>query len=542
MLAPNVEQILTRLSATESTTELQSFWLDSYTQLIDNKLFIISDQSIKMLQEASISKPVTPLGSLVLMNHLVDGRIDENLIQNSIETAVRLLDGMLDITSLTADAKKIVNQYRKIALSVEDFDGYIATKLEASTSQEIDYIGNLISNGSYRASESLAEEKGVCQNWEEIKQSIQPRVFEYWYNTESGEILSGLEISQNYDNQSVLQTQYEIVPRRNSHILAYPAESQWQAWSDRDLSAKKIIDTNNTVFGSDKKDIQPTFIPIEDVLLGLNNSPVEPEVEFEIPNDNFENSETLIPVKNLTAEIPVPELFEEEDDLNFDEIQEILESVDEGNQGLFQIGELVKINNPAKPNFGKTMQVVNIETDEASTSPIYILSDGGQGVESRWMEVELVAADLSQLLSKVNIPHVEPKEVEEVEPVTKKNIPINTINNNNMPQYTLQLTQNLSTKSFGDLKLSFQYDASGLKIINVFAKGLKDDDYFILQKFVTLLNLAITSGVKTEQLSAVLTDSNDQISFNELIQAVAQALSTSPNQIQDLNPELLGKL
>jgi hypothetical protein len=54
--------------------------------------------------------------------------------------------------------------------------------------------------------------------------------------------------------------------------------------------------------------------------------------------------------------------------------------------------------------------------------------------------------------------------------------------------------------------------------------------------------MAIGMGVKTKELASLITDPNDQINFNELIQAVANSLANSPDKITDINPALLGKL
>ena len=225
---------------TENTPQLQSFWQKKYQDLFQKNYFTLNSKTLELLEENLISRPATPFGDLVLTNHLEAGEIDESMVQENIETAIRFLDALLDVAKFDQKAREIVNQYRKIGLGVSGFgDYYKQLNREKSDLEEIEYIGNLISNNAYRSSESLSEEKGVCKNWDSVKKILRSKGFEYWYNTETGDIKSSVEMSHEFDQAKAESSDFEIVPRRNSHLLLFPATPEWQVWSDRDVKIEK---------------------------------------------------------------------------------------------------------------------------------------------------------------------------------------------------------------------------------------------------------------------------------------------------------------
>ena len=224
----------------ENTKELASYWQDRYTNLLEKDLFRLSQKSLDLLSVSEIIRPATTFGELVLVQHLgKNGQLDEAALQTTIETSVRLLDALLDKLNFVENAKATVGMYRKIGLGIADFKEYLNKRTDASELDEIDYLGNLVSSATYRSSESLAEEKGVCLGWEKINKHLRPKSFEYWYNVESGEVKNGLEMSEDYSDETILNSNYEIVPRRNVSLLLFPPDLEWQIWSDRDDTAPK---------------------------------------------------------------------------------------------------------------------------------------------------------------------------------------------------------------------------------------------------------------------------------------------------------------
>ena len=220
----------------ENTPELGQYWQKRYEKFLKNNVFILSEKTQTLLgQKEQIDSPATPYGYINLPVFLGKNKIvDEVMLQNCIETSIRFLDSILDIINFTSEAKQLINQNRKIGLGIINFEEYLANREASSKVEEIDYLGEIISSSSYRASEALAEEKGPCDNWENLAFIIRPKAFEYWYNSDTGEVKSGLDISEEFTSTNLLSSHFEIIPRRNSNILLYPNDVEWQIWSDRD--------------------------------------------------------------------------------------------------------------------------------------------------------------------------------------------------------------------------------------------------------------------------------------------------------------------
>ncbi len=242
-----ISNIIKQAASTENTEQLKTFWLKKYIELTENNYFVLSPKTIELALEKEVIRPATPFGDLVLMNHLDEsGEINENLLQNNIEIAVRLLDACLDVVAFDKNSAKVINQYRKIGLGVADFGQYYKNlKRETNEAEEIEYIGNLVSNNAYRSSESLSEEKGICQSWDNIKKTLRDKPFEYWYNTENGDIKTSNEMVANFDQKRIEASDFEIVPRRNSHMMLLPAVDEWQVWSDRSPMTISQLNSHN---------------------------------------------------------------------------------------------------------------------------------------------------------------------------------------------------------------------------------------------------------------------------------------------------------
>ena len=230
------------ITSTENTPELGDYWANRYQKFLKEKSFIISDKTIQAIVDKTIcTAPTTPFGHIDLARFVSKNKtVDEIQLQNTIETAVRFLDSALDIINFSAEARTIVDQYRKIGVGVINFREYLNLRISSSEIDEIDYLGNIISSSAYRASEALAEEKGTCNNWDFIKLYIRPKAFEYWYNINTGEVKNGLDVSEEYTPNNIMSNGYEIIPRRNSNIMLYPSELEWQIWSDRDESVARV--------------------------------------------------------------------------------------------------------------------------------------------------------------------------------------------------------------------------------------------------------------------------------------------------------------
>ncbi len=366
----DIQKISKLLAKSEITPELSAYWEERYVDLLTKGMFEISDKTKKqILQTESIESPATPFGSISIIKHLDSNKnLNETLLQGNIETAVRLLDSCLEVISFSQSAREIIYQYRKIGLSLKDYEEYLKQKKKSSQIKEIDYLGSLVSSFCYRASESLAEEKGYCLSWEKINKHLRPKPFEYWANPITGEVKNGLELSEEFSQEIMQTSDFEIVPRRNSNILLLPSDAEWQIWSDRDESSA------------------PT--PIDKKSIG--KIPAKPELK--------------------TAEIPSLTSAEKEESSPDIILEKPTNQFQFGNLGLdntanptYQIGELVTVKNPQDTEHNKIYQVIDIVTHPDRSLFRYRLTGGEEKLKNRlWSENEIKPADLSHILARLN--------------------------------------------------------------------------------------------------------------------------------------------
>lgn len=234
-----------KVSRSEATVELADYWQKRYELILLNNLFVLSEKTTQqILNNQVIDRPSTPFGDLVVLSHLDANQVlDDIRLQSTIETAVRFLDAVLDILNFNEESKFIVNQYRKIGLGFFDITEFLENNVQGSQLDIIDHLGNLISNSSYRASETLAEEKKACINWISISRHLRPKSFELWLKENQDQKINGLALNESYDTDTILETDYHIIPRRNSNLLLLPPDLEWQIWSDRDESSPKTVVT-----------------------------------------------------------------------------------------------------------------------------------------------------------------------------------------------------------------------------------------------------------------------------------------------------------
>jgi hypothetical protein len=480
----NLSQIIKLAASTENTPELQSYWEKRYQDLLDRQLFKISEKTIALLADKEqITKPATPFGDIVLVNHLDKNQaLDELILQSTLESSVRLLDSLVDKIQFTPSAKFIVAQYRKIGLGLFDFQEYLGSRKSSSDLDEIDYVGSLVSNGSYRASESLAEEKGVCLNWSKVHKHLRPKSFEYWYQLDSADVKTGLEMSEDFDQDSILASNFEIIPRRNSNILLFPIDLEWQIWSDRDstaakteishldttadepTTAKKIevemtdsepaentsalpLPTQSSITTDQMTDTIPEITEITELPL------VVPESPTELLNISTEDHELLVetPYERDLVPIDSPDTLAELEQ----SIHQHLKEQEIVNQAaapapttpLFQIGELVTVQSESQPEYkDKVYQIIDCAVGQMEGASMvsyhYKLTGDNLSVEEFvWDEKDLIPVELNDILAKINHPIVALDEVkveiqESIQPyvhalITKDDkILLETINNN----------------------------------------------------------------------------------------------------------------
>lgn len=453
----DLNSLVSKLAAKENTKELETYWQQRYQELINTQGFILSQKTTDLLNsENLIDRPVTPFGELVLQKHLDNqGNLDEIKLQNSTETAVRLLDSCLDLLPLTDEAKFMVTQYRKIGLGIYDFSEFEKRVSSTGETNEIDKVGSLISSAAYRSSESLAFEKGLPTQWEQISFHLRPKTFEYWTGPDN-QLYTGLELSEEYTPENIVNSGFNLKPRRNSHILLFPNDLEWQLWSDRDEtspitemlpftkkpieipenldpnSIEEILENQNPqVYSEDLPDqeaeadedlgaYQAEFNDSTDTDLSSFNNPelAKPETE-KIEVKNLEGLESLTETelfpenetreadseKNQSTELALEPKETTEIQLadNHKELLPISSSneASEPENEDFEVGELVRVTDKKSINFGSILQVIEkIENPNLETR--YILYGDGKPNKNLWPQKDLEAVDLDEILDLLN--------------------------------------------------------------------------------------------------------------------------------------------
>jgi len=114
---------------------------------------------------------VCNLASINLSRHLIDGKMDWDLIEDSARVAVRQLDNLIDITRSSVDEADFSNeQNRAVGLGVMGFTDIIERLGYSYESEEAyDLIDEIMEHVSYAAideSTNLAKERGSYANFE----------------------------------------------------------------------------------------------------------------------------------------------------------------------------------------------------------------------------------------------------------------------------------------------------------------------------------------------------------------------------------------
>lgn len=453
----DLTKIISSIAESENTPELRSYWERRFNSLLNGGIFTLNQNTLDVLENNQvINKPITPYGTINISKLLnEDSTINEVELQNTIDASVRLLDNILDAISGEDHVIKVMHDFRKIALGISNYDVYIHANAENKLIQ-IDTLGNLFSNGAYRSSESIAEEKGACKAWDTIKTRLRNKTFEYWYHTETSKVVDAHTLNQEFSQESVIDSGYEIIPRRNSHILVYPNDPQWAIWNDRHVETNI---NNNKDSSTVKKEQDPKMLEektndqipllpdegtqsenqiiekpitheiiteeaIEPVLnLGkfednkdTDQSPAESNEKDNPANESMESSthadqaitDTTLEDNKAKQSTPKLELAagsehveEHAEDIPSFEIITESNHLDEHNPH-YQIGELVTITDKNSPFFKITAQVVDIS--RIKDTDLYTLKSTHDEInEVIWRAEQLTSVDLFELLDRINI-------------------------------------------------------------------------------------------------------------------------------------------
>lgn len=433
------EDLTTTIASVENTPELQKYWAKRFDEIIKNGYFCLNENTHTILtNETVINKPFTPQGYLSIAPLVANnGQIDEDLLQSTIDTAVRMLDNILDILKCNESVLTVIQDYRKIAISIKDYESYI--KSHSNLSVGIDNLGNLVSNGTFRASESISEEKGHCRAWEMINKNLRNKTFEYWYHIDTGEIIDAHSLYQKFTQESVLNTDYTIIPRRNSHLLAYPNSEDWTIWSDRESSVEEQKSTliehtvspiphknnknsdqdNGEIFyqqntpshttsqlpSSNNTDLSNLSQPSSELSQTFQQSEVEEHHSQSITLHSLQEANTLNKSKTIENSAEYADntgIIDSQTDtlipspINNEDSNHTLQT-----NSKFKVGELIRISDKNSPFYNQIAQITEKKVIDSTT--LYTLNTTIKEInEGLWRDQQLKSVELFELLDSVN--------------------------------------------------------------------------------------------------------------------------------------------
>ncbi|MCA8987518.1 MAG: ribonucleoside-diphosphate reductase subunit alpha, partial [Planctomycetaceae bacterium] len=113
---------------------------------------------------------VCNLGSVNLKAHIIDGRLDLSLLQETVTTAMRMLDNVIDINYYpTAEAGNANKRHRPVGLGLMGFqDALLAQGLSYSSPEAVEFADHSMEAISYfaiLASSELARERGTYSSY-----------------------------------------------------------------------------------------------------------------------------------------------------------------------------------------------------------------------------------------------------------------------------------------------------------------------------------------------------------------------------------------
>ena len=127
-----------------------------------------------LLNTSKDETAVCNLGSINLLNHVADGKLDVEKLESTVNTAVRMLDNVIDINFYPTDEAKNANKrHRPVGLGLMGFqDAIAACGFSYASEEAVDFADKSMEAISYfaiTASSQLAEERGTYESYQGSK-------------------------------------------------------------------------------------------------------------------------------------------------------------------------------------------------------------------------------------------------------------------------------------------------------------------------------------------------------------------------------------
>ena len=169
---------------------------------------------------------VCNLGSINLPQHVEDGVLDMQKLEQTIRTAVRMLDNVIDINYYSVEQARTSNmRHRPVGLGIMGFqDALYKLGIAYSSQQAVDFADNSMEAISYYAidaSSNLAEERGAYASFSGSlwSRGILPIDSLKLLQQERGEQYLEVDMSAKLD-WSALRAKVQIKGMRNSNVMA----------------------------------------------------------------------------------------------------------------------------------------------------------------------------------------------------------------------------------------------------------------------------------------------------------------------------------
>ena len=123
-----------------------------------------------LLNTSQAETAVCNLGSVNLRRHIVDGQLDVQLLENTVRTAMRMLDNVIDINYYpTEEAKNSNQKHRPVGLGLMGFqDALAAMNISYASPEAVEFADRSMEAISYHAilaSSELAAERGTYSSY-----------------------------------------------------------------------------------------------------------------------------------------------------------------------------------------------------------------------------------------------------------------------------------------------------------------------------------------------------------------------------------------
>ena len=127
-----------------------------------------------LLNTSKDETAVCNLGSINLKSHIVDGQLDMQRLQDTVRTAMRMLDNVIDINFYpTQEAKNANLRHRPVGMGIMGFqDALVALGVSYASQEAVTFADNSMEAISYfaiLASAELAAERGTYASYEGSK-------------------------------------------------------------------------------------------------------------------------------------------------------------------------------------------------------------------------------------------------------------------------------------------------------------------------------------------------------------------------------------